>query len=92
MGIRSRSIFLLVLMGQCALAAPPAVWAIGEGFRVDPLSGRVREEQRLGGNPIPAAFDYTHHNLAWNATTRRITLSAARNEVVACQSTRRRAR
>ncbi len=65
--------------------APPAVWAIGEGFRVDPISGRVREEWRIDGNPIPADFDYTHRNLAWDAGSGRITLHAARDEVVACQ-------
>ncbi len=65
--------------------AAPVVWAIGEGFRVDPLTGRVREEQRKGGNPIPADFDYTRKNLAWDAEASRITLRAARNEVVGVQ-------
>jgi len=62
-----------------------SVWAIGEGFRIDPLTGKVREEQRLGGNPIPASFNYMQRNLAWNAGNRNITLSAARNEMVAVQ-------
>jgi enterochelin esterase-like enzyme len=66
-------------------AAPPAVWVIGEGFRVDPLTGNVREEQRIDGNPIPADFDYTHKNLAWDAGKRQVSLSAARNEVAAYQ-------
>lgn len=65
--------------------APPAIWAIGEGFRVDPLSGRVREEWRIDGNPIPANFDYTHKNLAWDARAGRVTLHAAGNEIVAYQ-------
>ena len=73
------------MLAHAAIAAPAPVWVIGEGFRVDPLTGRVREEQRLGGNPIPSDFDYTHRNLAWNAATRKITLSAARNEIVAYQ-------
>jgi len=64
---------------------PPPVWAIGEGFRVDPISGRVREEWRIDGNPIPVDFDYTHRNLAWDATNKCISLNAARNEIVACQ-------
>lgn len=66
-------------------STPPAVWVIGEGFRVDPISGRVREEWRIDGNPIPADFDYTQKNLAWDAASKRITLNAARNEMVACQ-------
>jgi hypothetical protein len=63
----------------------PSLWAIGEGFRVDPLTGKLREEQRRGGNPLPSNFDYARRNLAWDAASRRITLSAARNEIVAAQ-------
>ena len=63
----------------------PVVWAIGEGFRVDPITGRVREEMRIDQNPIPASFDYTHQNLAWQARTGRIHLVAARNEMLAYQ-------
>ena len=63
----------------------PAVWVIGEGFRVDPITGRVREEMRLDKDPIPTDFDYTHKNLAWDARTGRVHLSAARNEMVAYQ-------
>ena len=29
----------------------PVIWAIGEGFRVDPITGRVREEMRIDQNP-----------------------------------------
>src|SRR5690348_13075393 len=78
----------LLLLGPLAAqerSAAPAVWAIGEGFRVDPISGRVREEMRIDRNPIPAGFDYTHENLAWQARTGRIHLVAARNEMVAYQ-------
>ena len=64
---------------------PQAIWAIGEGFRIDPLSGRVREQQRLDGDPLPADFDYHKSNLVWDAAARQIDLFAARNEVVACQ-------
>ena len=52
---------------------------------MDPVSGRVREEQRIDGNPLPASFDYTHTNLAWDAGRRTVSLAAARNEVVAYQ-------
>jgi len=65
--------------------APQAVWAIGEGFRIDPITGRVREHQRLDGDPLPADFDYHKANLIWDSATKQINLFAARNEVVACQ-------
>jgi hypothetical protein len=62
------------------------VWAIGEGFRVDPLTGRAREEQRTDGNPLPTGFDYARANLAWESGGRgTVKLAAARNEVVAYQ-------
>ena len=63
----------------------PSIWVIGEGFRIDPITGRLREHQRLDGDPIPSDLDYTRHNLAWNADAGLVTLSAVRNEVVACQ-------
>ena len=44
----------------------PQVWAIGESFRIDPLTGRAREEQRRDGNPLPAGFDYHHSNSVWD--------------------------
>jgi hypothetical protein len=77
-----------VLLAQSTTAASeetPAVWAIGEGFRVDPLTGRVREEQRIDGNPLPKELDYHQHNFVWEAAGPRISLVAARNEVVAYQ-------
>jgi len=75
------------LLAQAATSPSPrpAVWAIGEGFRVDPLTGKVREAQRLDGNPLPKDFDYHRRNFVWDAAQRRITLVAARNEVVAYQ-------
>jgi hypothetical protein len=76
---------VLLVPALDAQSTAPAVWAIGEGFRVDPLTGKVREEQRLGGNPIPADFRYERKNLAWDAANRRITLAGARNEFVSFQ-------
>jgi len=76
------------LFARLAVARPaeaPAVWAIGEGFRVDPLTGLVREEFRVDGNPLGEDFNYHQRNLAWDAARRQILLRAARNEVVAYQ-------
>ena len=63
----------------------PRVWAISDGFRVDPLTGRVREHQRVDGDPLPAGFVYQHRNTIWDADAKRVVLKAARNEVVAFQ-------
>ncbi|MDO8886538.1 glycoside hydrolase domain-containing protein [Candidatus Oleimmundimicrobium sp.] len=60
------------------------IWAIGDGVRVDPVSGNLIEDMQtffgkvVGGNP-------KEQNWVWNAATSTITLKAARNEVVACQ-------
>ena len=87
--------FVFLACGEPGLIGPsgqgdspevaPVVWALGEGFRVDPLTGRAREHQRRGGDPLPAEFDYQHRNFVWDAGKRQITLHAARNEVVAYQ-------
>lgn len=85
MANRLSVLVLFLFPAYCGAAAPPPIWAIGEGFRIDPESGLAREQQRLDGNPLPVAFDYARRNLAWDATTRRISIHAARNEVVAYQ-------
>ena len=60
------------------------VWAIGDGVRVDPVSGRLIENMQtyfgpaVEGNP-------KQKNWVWDAATSTISLRAARNEVVACQ-------
>ena len=86
---RMRILALVCLAASTSAAPPaaaPAVWAIGEGFRVDPLTGRAREEQRAGGNPLPQGYDYARANLAWDSGGRgAVKLAAARNEVVAYQ-------
>lgn len=78
-------LFIALAAAVFQAAEERPVWAIGEGFRVDPLTGRLREEQRVGGNPIPREFDYARRNLAWDARAGRIRLRGARNEVVAFQ-------
>jgi|SRR5579871_4307987 len=79
------SALVLIAGALTAHAEAPPVWVIGEGFRVDPLTGRVLEERRIDGNPIPAAFDYMHQNLAWDSRRAVVTLAGARNEFVAYQ-------
>jgi hypothetical protein len=60
------------------------VWAIGDGVRVDPVSGNLIENMQtyfgpaVEGNP-------KEQNWIWNDATSTISLKAARNEVVACQ-------
>ncbi len=59
--------------------------AIGESFRIDPLTGLAREEQRLDGNPLPKSLDYHRSSTVWDANERLVSLQSTRNEVVAYQ-------
>ena len=65
--------------------ATPRVWALGESFRIDPLTGLAREVQRLDGNPLPESLDYHRSSTVWDAKERLVSLQSARNEVVAYQ-------
>lgn len=78
---------ILLLLSTLALpAATPrmGVWAIGDSVRVDPLSGKAFEENRLLF-PDGLTGDYKNSNLVWNGHERRVSLMSARNETVAFQ-------
>jgi hypothetical protein len=80
--------FLLLLflgMGMAAdLAGAMNVWAAGDHLRVNPLTGKALED-------IPSLFpdglmgNYRESSLVWDASRRRISLAAARNEIVSFQ-------
>jgi uncharacterized protein DUF1961/glycosyl hydrolase family 123 len=60
------------------------VWAIGDGVRVDPVSGELIESmQTYFGSVVDG--DPKEQNWVWNSATATVSLKAARNEVVACQ-------
>jgi len=72
-----------------ALHAPaqtPAVrvWAVSDGVRVDPVTGRVLEGRRDIHKDYPAG-DLRAANSVWSAESKTISLKAARNEFVAFQ-------
>lgn len=81
-----RAAGVLVLLAAAALHGAPSirVWAIGDGVRVDPLSGKAFEDNRLVF-PDALTGNYRDANQIWNGATHRITLHAARNEIVAFQ-------
>jgi hypothetical protein len=63
---------------------PINVWATGEGIRVNPETSRYFED-RTDIHPDYPTGDYRNHNVVWDASARRVTLHAARNEFVSFQ-------
>ncbi len=60
------------------------VWAIGEGVRINPLTGKAFEENE---KVLPGGIsgDYRARNWAWDGATKIVTLKGAANEVVSFQ-------
>ena len=61
-----------------------AVWATGDGVRVNPETGRYFEDRRDIHADYPSR-DYKARNLVWSAAEGKVRLHAARNEFVAFQ-------
>jgi hypothetical protein len=74
----------------CLLGLAPAaqgrlsVWAIGDGVRVNPQTGRLIEQRPDIHEDYPGG-NYRARNSVWEGTTRTVSLEAARNEFVAFQ-------
>jgi hypothetical protein len=60
------------------------VWAIGEGVRINPLTGKAFEEN---APMLPGGIsgDYRAKNWVWDGATKTVTLKGAANEVVSFQ-------
>jgi Glycoside hydrolase 123 N-terminal domain len=76
----------LLLVIACPLDVEGAlrVWAVGDGVRVDPVSGELIEGMQTFFGPVVDS-NPKDNNWVWNKATGVISLKAARNEVVACQ-------
>lgn len=76
----------LLLVATAAWAQAPAVrlWAVGDGVRVNPVTGRLLEDRPDIHKDYPTG-DYRTRNAVWDAAARKVTLQAARNEFVAFQ-------
>lgn len=68
----------------CAADGGMSVWAAGDSIRVDPLHGRIWEENRMIFPDAPSR-DFRQSSLVWDNAKKTITLSAARNEITAFQ-------
>ena len=80
---------VLVLLLLCFLASSPAlarlsVWAIGDGVRVSPQTGKLIEERPDIQKDYPTG-NYRQKNFVWDGATRTVSIEAARNEFAAFQ-------
>src|SRR5713101_2968716 len=60
------------------------VWAVGDSFRIDPTTGKAFEANSLVFPDSPGG-NYRESNLLWDGARKRISLKAARNEIVSFQ-------
>jgi Domain of unknown function (DUF4091) len=60
------------------------LWAVSDGVRVDPVEGRIFEARPDIHKDYPTN-DFRNANSVWDATSRIVSLKAARNEFVAFQ-------
>ena len=79
----------LAVFAMSALLAPaqtPAVklWAVSDGVRVSPTTGRLLEDRVDIHKDYPSG-DFRARNSVWDAATRTVSLKSARNEFVAFQ-------
>lgn len=83
---------VLLLLVAVAMSAWPAaaqspavkLWAVSDGVRVSPTTGRLIEDRPDIHKDYPSG-DYRIQNSVWNGSTRTVSLKAARNEFVAFQ-------
>jgi hypothetical protein len=67
-----------------AQSLPLHLWAASDGVRVNPVTSQVYEQHLDIHKDYPAG-DFRAANSVWNATSKTVSLKAARNEFVAFQ-------
>ncbi len=79
-------LLLLVVLASAAWAQAPPVrlWAVSDGVRVNPVTGRLLEDRTDIHKDYPTG-DYRARNAVWDAAAKTVTLRVARNEFVAFQ-------
>src|SRR4051794_37843663 len=76
--------FVFLICITAAAADSGRVWAIGDGVRLNPVTGRVFEARPDIHKDYPSG-DPRQGSAVWNAATKTVSLRAARNEFVAFQ-------
>ncbi|HVN82408.1 MAG TPA: hypothetical protein VMW38_25705, partial [Terriglobia bacterium] len=81
------SILLIFALRMSLEAGPPPIklWVVGDGERVNPVTGKLFIQGRTDIHKDYPSRDPRQGNLNWDAATRRVSLKGARNEFVAFQ-------
>src|SRR6202171_2355179 len=84
--ILSTPALVALLLSTAAHAQTPAmrVWAVGDSLRIDSTRGKAFEANSLIFPDSPGG-NYRESNLLWDGARKRISLKAARNEIVSFQ-------
>jgi len=81
-----KALALFAVSALVAAAQTPAVklWAVSDGVRVSPTTGRLLEDRVDIHKDYPSG-DFRTRNSVWDAATKMVSLKSARNEFVAFQ-------
>ena len=82
----TRAVCFFLLLGSAAYGQDSGVrlWAVSDGVRVSPISGRLLENRPDIHKDYPAG-DPRAGNIVWDAARKAVSLKSARNEFVAFQ-------
>ncbi|MEK7404585.1 MAG: hypothetical protein AAB225_05710, partial [Acidobacteriota bacterium] len=75
---------LAIVAAAGAQAAEVRLWAVSDGVRVNPVTGRLIEDRTDIHRDYPTG-SYREKNSVWDASTSTVSLRSARNEFVAFQ-------
>lgn len=78
------ALLVLSAAGLCAQTPQVRLWAVSDGVRVEPTSGRLIEDRSDIHADYPSG-DYRGKNPVWDSSSKTVSLKAARNEFVAFQ-------
>jgi hypothetical protein len=77
-------VLALAVRGLVAQSPQVRLWAVSDGVRVEPTTGRLLESRPDIHRDYPAG-DYRASNPVWDSASKTVSLHAARNEFVAFQ-------
>ncbi len=75
---------MFLVLGSAADAAT-RVWAVDDGLRIDPRTGKAWEDNALYPAALRVKPGYREANCVFDARKQQVTLAGARNEVLAVQ-------
>ena len=78
------SVWFLALGLLPTCSAQVSIWAVSDSVRVNPVTGKLLEDRTDIHKDYPTG-DYRSSNSVWNASSKTVSLKAARNEFVAFQ-------